>query len=79
MDTERLRYMINQIARNLQVQGHEKAVRATADHINAFWDPRMKQAIIRDDRSHLSPIAAEAVDLLEAQQRQMTSGGAEPV
>ncbi len=64
MDIGRLRYMIDQIARNLEIRGHEAAVRATVDHVAKFWDPRMKQAIIADHRSHLLPIAADAVDLL---------------
>lgn len=63
MELSRLRYMIEQIARNLEVQGHESAARATAEHIAAFWDPRMKEAIVHDDRSLLSPIAAAAVDM----------------
>ena len=34
-----LRRMANDIARNLASMGHEKAVLATADHIESFWDP----------------------------------------
>lgn len=43
---EKLAMMANQIARNLAVQGEEKAIAATADHITRFWDPRMRAAII---------------------------------
>lgn len=64
MEIARLRYMIDQIARNFEVRGHKAAVRALADHIAKFWDPRMKEAIFADDRAHLSTISAEAVDLL---------------
>lgn len=64
MDAVRLRYMLDQIARNLAARGHEAAVRGTADHVATFWDPRMKEAILADDRALLSSIAAEAVDLL---------------
>lgn len=71
MEIARLRYMIDQIARNLEARGHEAAVRAVADHIAKFWDPRMKEAIFADDRAHLTPISAEAVDLL-------AQGGAPP-
>src|SRR5690606_30311668 len=35
-----LRRMANDIARNLAAMGHDKAVLATADHIDKFWDPR---------------------------------------
>ena len=67
-----LRRMANDIARNLEAMGHDKAVLATADHIDKFWDPRMKRAIFADDGRFgvLSPIAAEAIDHL--------AGGAHP-
>ncbi|MCB2065210.1 MAG: formate dehydrogenase subunit delta [Erythrobacter sp.] len=53
--------MANQIARNFVAIGHDKAVLATADHIESFWDPRMKDMIFNADPSALDPIAAEAV------------------
>ena len=66
---ERLVYMANQIARNFEAQGDEAAVRATAEHIVAFWDPRMKTQIVaclnRGD-SGLGPTAARAVAQLGA-------------
>lgn len=61
---ETLRRMANDIARNLATMGEDKAVLATADHIDSFWDPRMKAAIFADDRSELSPIARAAIDHL---------------
>ena len=67
-----LRRMANDIARNLEAMGHDKAVLATADHIDKFWDPRMKKAIFADDERFavLTPIAAEAIEHL--------AGGAHP-
>jgi formate dehydrogenase subunit delta len=63
---ESLRRMANQIALAFQSIGHERAVLATADHINQFWDPRMKKAIFADDyRTTLDPIAAEAIAHLD--------------
>ena len=62
--------MANDIARNLEAMGHDKAVLATADHIDKFWDPRMKKAIFADDRTELTPIAREAIEHL--------AGGAHP-
>ena len=59
-----LRRMANQIAQNLAAMGHDRAVLATADHIDKFWDPRMKRAIFADDLAHLSPIAREAIEHL---------------
>jgi formate dehydrogenase subunit delta len=61
MDIERLRYMADQIARNFATQGEAEAVAATAEHIRLFWDPRMKAAILSDDRAALSPVVAAAV------------------
>jgi formate dehydrogenase subunit delta len=61
MDVSRLRTMANQIARNLAMEGEDAAIAATAEHIRLYWDPRMKAAILADDRAALSPIAAAAV------------------
>jgi len=66
MNVDTLAYMANQIARNLEVQGHDAAVEATATHIIKFWDPRMKAAMLAGDRTQLSPIAAEAMAKVEA-------------
>ncbi len=63
MDIGQLRHMADQIARNFAVQGHDKAVAATTDHIVRFWDPRMKAAIIAQSGA-LSPIARGAIELL---------------
>ena len=70
MDLSRLRYMADQIAKNFAAIGHDNAVAATADHIAKFWDPRMKAAIIADDRAKLSAVAGAA--------RERLSRGAQP-
>ena len=62
--TDRLIYMAHQIARNLVALGEERAVSALAEHLNSFWDPRMKSqivAIARDQPSRLSPMVTAAV------------------
>jgi formate dehydrogenase subunit delta len=64
MDILKLRRMANQIAANFEATGHDNAVLATADHINKFWDPRMKAEIFADDWSHLTPITAAAIEKL---------------
>jgi formate dehydrogenase subunit delta len=61
---ERLVYMANQIARNFAAQGAEAAALAVADHIAAFWDPRMKAQIFAMESPALEPIAAHAFKLL---------------
>ena len=67
MEIERLRYMADQIARNFAAQGEEAAIAATAEHIRLFWDPRMKAAILADDRTAHTPVVAAAVERLDAQ------------
>ncbi len=64
MDIVQLRYMVNQIAKNLVAQGEDYAIAATAQHIIDFWDPRMKAAILADDPSQLDPVARSAVEKL---------------
>ncbi len=64
MDIERLRYMANQIARNLAPQGEAAAVEATFQHLRDFWDPRMKAGILSGKCEGLDPIAKAAVERL---------------
>lgn len=66
MELERLVYMVNQIARNLAMQGEDAAAELTCQHLRDFWDPRMKAAILAGDRAGLEPIARAAVDKLAA-------------
>ena len=42
---QRLVMMANQIARAFAAQGQERAIAKTAEHIKAFWDPRMRRRI----------------------------------
>ena len=60
MDLARLTYMANQIAKNFAVQGEAAAIAATCEHLQLFWEPRMKAAILNGDRAGLEPIAAAA-------------------
>jgi formate dehydrogenase subunit delta len=56
---ERLVYMANQIATNLATD--DDPVAAIANHIQLFWDPRMKKLILEHGTEGLSPIAAAAI------------------
>ncbi|HEY1851872.1 MAG TPA: formate dehydrogenase subunit delta [Candidatus Binataceae bacterium] len=51
---------------------HEVAVDSIAQHLKSFWDPRMRNQLIeyagRDD-GDLTPLAREAVLLLQQKQR----------
>lgn len=64
MDIAKLQMMANQIALNLAAGGEEEAIAATAQHIQDFWDPRMKTAIFAGDPEALSPIARSAIERL---------------
>jgi formate dehydrogenase subunit delta len=46
MSPEKLVYMANQIGKFFANQGEEKAVAAIADHVQRFWEPRMRAAIL---------------------------------
>jgi formate dehydrogenase subunit delta len=59
---ERLVYMANQIAKNLETD--DDPVSATANHIQLFWDPRMKRLIREHGTEGLSPIASAALGQL---------------
>ena len=56
---EKLAYMANQIARNL-AHDATPAV-AVADHITAFWTPRMIDNLLAENTAALDPVAAEAM------------------
>lgn len=65
--TDKLVMMVNQIARNLAIQGEDVAIETTADHIQKFWDPRMRAMIanhLASGGKGLEPIAARALELV---------------
>lgn len=67
MDAGRLAYMADQIARNFAVRGEEGAVAAVADHIDKFWDPRMKAAgyaLLAEGGETLSRVSRRALETL---------------
>jgi formate dehydrogenase subunit delta len=69
MSPDKLIYMANQIGKFFASQGAEQAVAGTADHINKFWDPRMRAAIfahLEAGGAGLDPVAREAVERLAA-------------
>jgi formate dehydrogenase subunit delta len=64
MQPEKLVMMANQIAKFFAAQGHDRALPQVIDHLEKFWDPRMRRQI-RDlaakDGTGLDPLALEAV------------------
>ena len=67
MDNDRLTKMANQIAGFFDTQPGD-AAKGTADHLNSFWDPRMRKSIVAHLQAGgqgLEPTAMAAVRLLE--------------
>ena len=65
---EKLIYMANQIAAFFAAQGKDKAVAGVADHLRRFWEPHMRERLLRlapDHRAEINPIVAEALPLLK--------------
>ncbi|HEX7884549.1 MAG TPA: formate dehydrogenase subunit delta [Phenylobacterium sp.] len=63
MPPDRLVHMANQIGRFFASQPGDASA-AIADHLRAFWDPRMRAAIVayvQADGEGLDPAAAAAV------------------
>jgi len=68
MDAGKLVTMANQIGRFFVPQHKMDAVAAIADHLEKFWDPRMRAAILRhlaDGGEGLDPPVREAVNRLK--------------
>ena len=69
--SERLVTMANQIAKAFAAQGEARAVQKTAEHIKAFWDPRMRRKIdehIATGGEGLEPYALTALKQLQTSQ-----------
>ena len=67
MSHDKLCYMANQIGRFFQSQKSDTAVAGIADHISQFWDPRMRNALIRqfaEGQIELDPLVRQAVEKL---------------
>ncbi|SDR40279.1 formate dehydrogenase subunit delta [Pseudovibrio sp. Tun.PSC04-5.I4] len=63
MSPDKLIYMANQIASFFKYKPHEEAVAGIADHINSFWEPRMRSqlfAILKTGSTDLSPLVVDA-------------------
>jgi formate dehydrogenase subunit delta len=72
MSPDKLVYMANQIGKFFAHQGEDKAVAGVADHLEKFWDPRMRKAIIEyadNGSSGLQPAVLKAVQKLKPEAR----------
>ena len=71
MSPDKLAYMANQIGKFFAHQPHDKAVAAIADHIQRFWDPRMRSAILAHlEVVELAPPVRAALEQLNESSRQ---------
>jgi formate dehydrogenase subunit delta len=67
MDTADLTRMANQIADYFSAYGHEEAVAGIADHIQKFWEPRMRRGLldhVSAGGDGLDPLVIEAASRL---------------
>jgi formate dehydrogenase subunit delta len=68
MSPEKLVYMANQIGKFFVSQGDDHAVAGIADHLQKYWDPRMRATIL-DHFAHggsgLEPLVRRAVEQLK--------------
>lgn len=63
MDTADLIRMANQIADYFSAYTHAEAVDGIADHIQKFWDPRMRRGLlahVEAGGAELDPLVIEA-------------------
>jgi hypothetical protein len=71
MNVDKLVKMANQIAANSDYGPDKAKIAATvADHLTRFWTPEMRAAVVEGHSKKLldlSPMAAQAVELLAAQ------------
>jgi formate dehydrogenase subunit delta len=67
MSPDKLVYMANQIGKFFASQGDQQAAAGIADHLQKYWDPRMRATIV-DHLAHggrgLDPLVREAVEQL---------------
>ncbi|QEX14876.1 NAD-dependent formate dehydrogenase [Hypericibacter terrae] len=68
MNPDRLVYMANQIAKGFRLKTEDRAVADTLDHIQKFWEPRMRReilAVLASGGDGLEPIARKAVEQIK--------------
>jgi formate dehydrogenase subunit delta len=67
MSPEKLAYMANQIGKFFAHQQEDQAVASIADHLQKFWDPRMRSTILAQSevvKSQLDPLVRKALEQL---------------
>ncbi len=72
MSPDKLRYQANQIATIFASQPEAEQVEGVADHINKFWDPRMRTQLfgITDETTEgLKPMVVAALGSINRPER----------
>jgi len=72
MSLDKLVYMANQIGKFFDSQGREQAAAGTADHIQKFWDPRMRTQILAHLEAGgqgLEPVVRIALERVKAAEK----------
>jgi formate dehydrogenase subunit delta len=72
MSPDKLGYMANQIGKFFASRPHDEAVAAIANHLEKFWDPRMRRTIVQHVEAktlQLDPLVQEAVEQLRVAQQ----------
>ena len=67
MSPDKLAYMANQIGKFFAHQKHDQAVASIADHLQKFWDPRMRGTILTQYetvKERLDPLVQQAIEQL---------------
>lgn len=68
MQPDKLVMMANQIAKFFEAQGEARALPQITNHIELFWDPRMRRAIaahLAEGGNGLDPLAKQAIGRLK--------------
>jgi formate dehydrogenase subunit delta len=79
MQPDKLVMMANQIAAFFAAQGEERALPQIADHIEKFWDPRMRRTILAhmaQGGAGLVPLARAAIEKIKPVREVATPSGA---
>ncbi|MFN0115014.1 MAG: formate dehydrogenase subunit delta [Paracoccaceae bacterium] len=67
MSPDKMVHMANQIAQFFETKPHDEGVAGFAEHINRFWEPRMRRQLldhVAAGGAGLRPLALEATALI---------------
>jgi formate dehydrogenase subunit delta len=79
MSPEKTIRMANQIATFFESQGEDEAVTGVADHINSFWEPRMRTQLLQmleSGEAGFHPSVLAALPKIRRPKPQMAGSGA---